>query len=547
MLAHFSTIWRQWTAPHISVTQPEIRRQGQLLATIALILLFLALTTYTIPQILQIYPTTLMEAALMYSGFGLWGVAYIVGRRGQYQRGSIILITATSGMVFGSTAIAEGLTPDWTFYYILLPILICTVFLSQRFTIGFIAANIIMMLLMSELMPNVVQEDVPVIFTLVFSTIIVTFDYHRRRLEQDRQASLVESETRYRTLFESINEAIAVTEDGHLRDVNPAFEQMFGVICSQIYDDKITRFIGPQETEQYQEVVAHRADGTPFYSEVLSRRLQRGDQHLEVASIRDITDRKLAAKNEIDLALEREKVKLMQQFINDASHDLRTPLTVIQSASNMLKNYGEHMDEQKRIDYLKRIDAQIHHAIEELDNFLLVNRSEKMELGFAPVALNLAEHCEETIHSIKTTVGGSRSIHFSATGMCEPVMIDKRLFRSILNNLITNALKYSDEETAIWCELTCSEEDFTLLVRDEGIGIPEDEVKNLFERYFRARNASGISGTGLGLQVVELAVMRHGGQIKVESTVGVGTCFTIVIPRTQPQILTDPPQLSDDI
>ena len=263
----------------------------------------------------------------------------------------------------------------------------------------------------------------------------------------------------------------------------------------------------------------------------------------------DLEERVVERTAELNAALEREH-ELSQEkadFLSMMSHEFRTPLTVIQSASNMLKNYGEHMDEQKRIDYLKRIDAQIHHAIEELDNFLLVNRSEKMELGFAPVALNLAEHCEETIHSIKTTVGGSRSIYFSATGMCEPVMIDKRLFRSILNNLITNAIKYSDEATAIWCELTCSEEDFTLLVRDEGIGIPEDEVKNLFERYFRASNASGISGTGLGLQVVELAVMRHGGQIKVESTVGVGTCFTIVIPRTQPQILTDPPQLSDDI
>lgn len=532
MLAHFSTIWRQWTAPHISVTQPEIRRQGQLLATIALILLFLALTTYTIPQILQIYPTTLMEAALMYSGFGLWGVAYIVGRRGQYQRGAIILITATSGMVFGSTAIAEGLTPDWTFYYILLPILICTVFLSQRFTIGFIAANIIMMLLMSELMPNVVQEDVPVIFTLVFSTIIVTFDYHRRRLEQDRQASLVESETRYRTLFESINEAIAVTEDGHLRDVNPAFEQMFGVICSQIYDDKITRFIGPQETEQYQEVVAHRADGTPFYSEVLSRRLQRGDQHLEVASIRDITDRKLAAKNEIDLALEREKVKLMQQFINDASHDLRTPLTVIYTSIHLLRK-SESLDD-RTTRQLNRLDQQAQHLnsmIENLINLARLDKAAHNRLQFTQSDLNLL--LQEATDEQRPYAETERvNICNKFDDAIPPLFLDPKEIQRAIRQLLMNAIRYTPEGGQI-CVISVMQSDKILIqVEDTGIGIDEDDLEKIFNLFYRADPArqSDAGGMGIGLNICQRIVEAHDGQITVESKTGKGTTFTIHLP-----------------
>lgn len=532
MLAHFSTIWRQWTAPHVSVTQPEIRRQGQLLATIALILLFLALTTYTIPQILQIYPTTLMEAALMYSGFGLWGVAYIVGRRGQYQRGAIILITATSGMVFGSTAIAEGLTPDWTFYYILLPILICTVFLSQRFTIGFIAANIIMMLLMSELMPNVVQEDVPVIFTLVFSTIIVTFDYHRRRLEQDRQASLVESETRYRTLFESINEAIAVTEDGHLRDVNPAFEQMFGVICSQIYDDKITRFIGPQETEQYQEVVAHRADGTPFYSEVLSRRLQRGDQHLEVASIRDITDRKLAAKNEIDLALEREKVKLMQQFINDASHDLRTPLTVIYTSIHLLRK-SESLDD-RTTRQLNRLDQQAQHLnsmIENLINLARLDKAAHNRLQFTQSDLNLL--LQEATDEQRPYAETERvNICNKFDDAIPPLFLDPKEIQRAIRQLLMNAIRYTPEGGQI-CVISVMQSDKILIqVEDTGIGIDEDDLEKIFNLFYRADPArqSDAGGMGIGLNICQRIVEAHDGQITVESKTGKGTTFTIHLP-----------------
>jgi len=108
---------------------------------------------------------------------------------------------------------------------------------------------------------------------------------------------------------------------------------------------------------------------------------------------------------------------------------------------------------------------------------------------------------------------------------------DPRLMRQVINNLLLNALKYSPPEKTVQVTLSDTDQEFNLRVQDEGIGIPEDDLKHLFEPFHRATNVGTISGTGLGLSITRQSVELHGGTITVNSQLGAGTTFEVTIPK----------------
>ena len=112
-------------------------------------------------------------------------------------------------------------------------------------------------------------------------------------------------------------------------------------------------------------------------------------------------------------------------------------------------------------------------------------------------------------------------------------MLDKELLRSAITNLLSNAVKYSPEGSTVQFTLSCDAQRFTLQIRDHGIGIPAEDQKRIFTQFQRAKNVGTTPGTGLGLAITAEAVRLHGGTIKVESDLGVGTVFTITIPLVQ--------------
>ena len=109
-------------------------------------------------------------------------------------------------------------------------------------------------------------------------------------------------------------------------------------------------------------------------------------------------------------------------------------------------------------------------------------------------------------------------------------MLDKKLMRQILSNLVSNAVKYAPTDKPITVSLERAHDSLVLSVRDEGIGVPEEDLKHLFAPFHRAANVGSISGTGLGLTIIQEAVELHGGTIAVESQVGIGTTVTVTIP-----------------
>ncbi len=109
-------------------------------------------------------------------------------------------------------------------------------------------------------------------------------------------------------------------------------------------------------------------------------------------------------------------------------------------------------------------------------------------------------------------------------------MIDEKLLRQIMGNLLSNAIKYSPDRSSVYVDLDCSKEKAVIQVRDEGIGIPEEDRERLFETFFRAGNVGHTPGTGLGTAIIKQAVETHGGSVFFESEVNQGTQFTITLP-----------------
>ena len=125
-------------------------------------------------------------------------------------------------------------------------------------------------------------------------------------------------------------------------------------------------------------------------------------------------------------------------------------------------------------------------------------------------------------------------IDLKASGYGKLVRMDTRLFRHVMDNLVSNGLKYGKPGGVVRVSLTCDGKEARLEVKDEGIGIPTEHLARLFETFSRAKNVGQIPGTGLGLAIVKRAVDQHSGQINVASELGVGTTFTVRIPVKPP-------------
>ncbi|MGG6293692.1 sensor histidine kinase [Leptolyngbya sp. AN02str] len=166
-----------------------------------------------------------------------------------------------------------------------------------------------------------------------------------------------------------------------------------------------------------------------------------------------------------------------------------------------------------------------------LDEILLLGRTESGRVEVEYTRLELKEFCYEIVEAFQLTGGRSHQILFSTEGDCTQAEVDVGLLRHILDNLFSNAIKYSSEGSAVRFTLSCQDNQAKFHIQDQGIGVPKKDQSKLFEAFHRASNVSGIQGTGLGLAIVKRCVDLLQGQIHFESREGIGTTFTVILPR----------------
>jgi signal transduction histidine kinase len=256
-----------------------------------------------------------------------------------------------------------------------------------------------------------------------------------------------------------------------------------------------------------------------------------------IAESHDITNIR-HAEEVLRQSLEKEKElgELKSRFVSIASHEFRTPLATIQAASDLLKHYSHKMTEQKRLERLNKIQAEVRNMTSLLEEVLIIGKVEAGKLELHPTPVDLREFCSGIIDDVYYSLGTKHQIDFTYEGIYYDAIVDTKLLRQIIDNLISNAIKYSPQGSNIGLELFFQSDQVAIKVRDRGIGIPNEDLDQIFDSFYRSRNVGNISGTGLGLTIAKASVELHGGSITAESEVNSGTTFTVNIPNSVPNI-----------
>ncbi|BDD01023.1 HAMP domain-containing sensor histidine kinase [Persicobacter psychrovividus] len=250
--------------------------------------------------------------------------------------------------------------------------------------------------------------------------------------------------------------------------------------------------------------------------------------------VQDITPlRKQEEGLRVALAKELELNKMKSEFISMVSHQFRTPLTTIHSATELLKLYASA---GSRRDFMRMGSAKISQVQESvvgltaiMERLLDFGKIEAGEMRLQINELDMVELVTKVIDQQKK-IYPERSLLFTCIGQPKLVPVDRYLFKHIFGNLINNAMKYSDEDSTVEVFLFFHEESYTIYVCDRGIGISQEEIGHLFTPFFRAKNAENHKGTGIGLAFVKHFVEMNQGEIFVSSRLGVGTSFALVMP-----------------
>ncbi len=240
----------------------------------------------------------------------------------------------------------------------------------------------------------------------------------------------------------------------------------------------------------------------------------------------------LATRDELRKSLEKEKElnTLKSRFVSMASHEFKTPLASILSSAALIARYENADQSADRNRHVERIKSSVTHLNNILTDFLSITRLEEGQ--FVPVISTfmletvLNELSAEADQMLKK--GQKLNCNYDL-GHLE-MQSDKNILRNILYNLISNAIKYSDEGKTIHCDVRHVENKIIIQIRDEGVGIPLGDQKHIGSRFFRASNVVNVPGTGLGLNIVIAYLHALKGELVFESEPGTGTTFTISLP-----------------
>ncbi|RYZ29540.1 MAG: PAS domain S-box protein [Chitinophagaceae bacterium] len=235
---------------------------------------------------------------------------------------------------------------------------------------------------------------------------------------------------------------------------------------------------------------------------------------------------------ELTEALEREKTlsEMKSRFVSMASHEFRTPLSAILSSTSLLDHYTAPEQADKRKKHIARIKSSVKNLTSILDDFLSLEKLEQGRVETHHADFDLYEFITDVVEEIEGMMKKkSQKIVFVYTGEKE-ICQDKKILRNILLNFLSNAVKYSPEEKEIQLIINVKKDKLMVEIKDEGIGIPVEDQKEIFSRFHRAHNAIHIQGTGLGLHIVKRYVELLNGSISFQSRENEGTTFWVEFP-----------------
>lgn len=383
-------------------------------------------------------------------------------------------------------------------------------------------------------------------------------------------------------LFLYATEGILITNDrGEILRVNPSAAGLFGYEESELigktvevlipkrfsnhtdHREKYNKNPHPRSMGAGVELFGLKKDGSEFPVEISLSPYSNPEGNFVVAFIIDITARKQAeekmknysaelekqvknrtmileeaiqelekTKKDLHNALDKEKElnELKSRFVSMASHEFRTPLTTMMSSLSLVTKYGEKNDIESQSKHVGKIKTAINNLTDILNDFLSVSKLEEGKIENMPEKLQMLSFFSDIISDMKQIASKDQHLIHTHSGN-EVAMVDKKLLKNVMFNLISNAIKFSPNGETIEINSQTSNSILKISVKDKGIGISKKDQEHLFERFFRGHNATHIQGTGLGLNIVAKYAELMNGSIDFESEENNGTTFTIIIPQ----------------
>lgn len=380
----------------------------------------------------------------------------------------------------------------------------------------------------------------------------------------------------------AIDGIITIDERGNIETINPSACRLFqynpeevigknvSILMPQPYKQEHDHYIDRYQTTGRahiigigREVTGLRKDGTQFpfrlgVSDVnfsgrkiyagfihdLSREKEAEDKLKEYASHLEevVEERTLSlkqsvqelqkAKEEVSQSLEKEKElgQLKSRFVSMASHEFRTPLSAVQLSASLIDKYAEPLQSPQISKHVNKIKNAVGNLTTILNDFLSLEKLEAGRVEPSYTTFDLVKLAEEITEEMQLMAKQNQNILYQHTGTNSMVQLDINLLKNCIINLITNAIKYSGENSFIEFNTEINASGCSVTIKDNGIGIPESDQKHLFEAFFRAHNTGNIPGTGLGLNIVARYAILMNGQVDFQSIVNEGTSFTISFP-----------------
>lgn len=247
---------------------------------------------------------------------------------------------------------------------------------------------------------------------------------------------------------------------------------------------------------------------------------------------RQLVKRQQAEMQQQKLTQDKELSELKLDFFSMVSHEFRTPLSIILGSVQLLDSEGERPIEPRKLtNNLHRIQTSARLMTKMLTDILTVMRAEAGRLDCKPELIDLEAFCLNLVEDLQLSSESHCTIKLDRQGECTHAHLDEKLLYSILSNLLSNAIKYSPKGGEVHFKFHCEPDEVTFEVTDQGIGIPPEDLRTLYQPFHRSSNVGKITGSGLGLAVVKRCVDLQHGQIEVKSAIGVGTMFVIKLPQ----------------
>ncbi|GAA3951270.1 PAS domain S-box protein [Pedobacter ginsengiterrae] len=382
----------------------------------------------------------------------------------------------------------------------------------------------------------------------------------------------------------AIDGIITIDDKGIIEHVNPAALKLFGFEIKELVGKNVSALMPQPDKERHdgyiknydntgqkriigigREVIGQRKDGSTFPFRLGVSEVKFSDRKIYTGFIHDLSKHKEdeariksyteeledkirdrtrdlvklvaeleSAKEHVNALFIKEKElnQLKTRFVSMASHEFRTPLSSIQLSATLIDKYTPKQDIENIEKHTGKIKNAVGNLTTILNDFLSLEKLEAGKVEVHPTWFSIINFAEEIVEEMQLISKQDQHIIYEHKGISAQVFLDINLLKNSVINLISNAIKYSGENTMIQFNSILKDDELLIEIKDNGIGIPETDLHNLFEPFFRAHNTGSIPGTGLGLNIVKRYVRLMNGNVACESAQNIGTTITLKFPFT---------------